>query len=47
MGRANVPLLTERTLASMAEGTARALVGDTVTLFGWEIAARDLAMLIV
>jgi putative tryptophan/tyrosine transport system permease protein len=46
MGRANVPLLTERTLATIVEGVGRAVFGESVAVVGWEVAARDLAMLI-
>jgi putative ABC transport system permease protein len=46
MGKSNVPLLTERTLASMAEAAAVQLLGSgTVHLLGWEVSARDAAML--
>jgi len=46
MGKSNVPLLTERTLATMAESTALRLLG-TATLhpLGWEVSTRDAAML--
>jgi putative ABC transport system permease protein len=46
MGKSNLPLLSERTLVSMAESAAvRALGTDTVHLFGWEVGTRDLAAL--
>ena len=46
MGRANVPLLTERSLATMVESAGRAVFGDNVMLAGWLVSPRDLAMLI-
>jgi putative ABC transport system permease protein len=46
MGKSNLPLLTERTFASMAESVAIDLLGaSSVTLFGWEVSARDLSVL--
>jgi putative ABC transport system permease protein len=48
MGKSNLPLLTERTLATMAESAALGLLGSpTVLLFGWEVTARDLAVLVL
>jgi putative ABC transport system permease protein len=49
MGRSNVPLLQERTLATMAEGaTVRVLgSGDDLRIWGWEVALRDAAMLLL
>lgn len=48
MGKSNVPLLTERTLASMADVWGRQLLGASVmNLAGWEVNARDLSMLVV
>ena len=46
MGRSNVPLLSERTLATMAESAALRVLG-TATLhpLGWEVSARDAAVL--
>jgi putative tryptophan/tyrosine transport system permease protein len=42
MGKSNVPLISDRTLASMAEAAARQMLGaDTVHLFGWDVSARD------
>ena len=46
MDRANVPLLSERTLATVLEGWGRGLLGDGVTLAGWVVAPRDLALLV-
>jgi putative tryptophan/tyrosine transport system permease protein len=46
MGKSNVPLLSERTLASMAEAaTVRLLGSDRLHLLGWEVSGRDAAML--
>jgi len=48
MGRSNVPLLTERTLASMAESAGvRAFGTDAIHIAGWEVATRDLATLLM
>ena len=45
MGKSNVPLLTERTLASMAEGWGqRVLGGSAINLAGWEVNTRDVSM---
>jgi len=47
MGRSNVPLLGRRTVATVAEGLASRLAGaPAVNLFGWEVAVRDLAVLL-
>lgn len=46
MGKSNVPLLTERTLASMAEAAALRVLGSrTLHPLGWEVSARDAAVL--
>jgi putative ABC transport system permease protein len=46
MGKSNVPLISDRTLASMAETAARQMLGaDTVHLFGWDVSARDAGVL--
>ena len=46
MGRSNVPLLSERTLASMAEAAAAQVIGSgTLPLFGWDVSARDVGVL--
>jgi putative tryptophan/tyrosine transport system permease protein len=47
MDRANVPLMTERTLATIAESMGRTVFGDGVVVLGWEIATRDLSMLLL
>jgi putative ABC transport system permease protein len=47
MGKSNLPLLSERTLATIAESAAlRVLGADSVHLLGWEVSARDLSMLV-
>jgi putative ABC transport system permease protein len=46
MGKSNVPLMSERTFASMAESLAVRLLGrSAVFVFGWEVSARDLGVL--
>lgn len=49
MGRSNVPLLQDRTLATMAEGATARLLGsaDDLRVWGWEVAVRDAAMLLL
>lgn len=48
MGKSNVPLLTERTLASMAESAGTRLLGaPEVHLIGWDVSTRDLASLVL
>jgi putative ABC transport system permease protein len=48
MGRSNVPLLNERTLASQAESLGRRWLGDgALHWLGWEVALRDAALLIM
>lgn len=45
MGKSNVPLMSERTLASMAEGAAlRVLGAPSVQVLGWDVGARDAAV---
>jgi putative ABC transport system permease protein len=48
MGRSNVPLLSETTLATYAAEAATAILGGTtsVTLLGWDIYVRDASTLI-
>jgi putative ABC transport system permease protein len=46
MGRANVPLLTERSLATIVESAGRAAFSEEVTIGGWVVSARELAMLV-
>jgi len=46
MGKSNVPLLSERTLASMAEGAVQRVFGSqTIPVIGWEVSARDAGVL--
>jgi putative ABC transport system permease protein len=47
MGRSNVPLVEQRSLATIAEHAATRVLGATgdVRVMGWEITVRDLAML--
>ena len=46
MGRSNVPVLSERTLASMAESAATRVLGSgTLHVVGWEVGARDAGVL--
>jgi len=48
MGKSNVPLMSERTVASLAEGWGVSLLGvDNVNLMGWEVATRDLSVLLL
>src|SRR5688572_3253085 len=47
MGRSNVPLLSERTLATMAERAGTTLFGaERVHIIGWDISTRDVSVLI-
>jgi putative ABC transport system permease protein len=48
MGKSNLPLLSERTLASMAESAAMALSGKAaVNVFGWDVSVRDGSVLVL
>ena len=49
MGKSNVPLLSERTLASLAERAAVSVRGATTDLdvWGWSVSLRDASMLVV
>ncbi len=48
MGKSNVPLLEERTLVSIAESAALSVLGSpTLHLLGWEVSARDAAVLVL
>ena len=49
MGKSNVPLLNEATLASQAESIGSRLLGNTggdLNIFGWSVGVRDAAMLV-
>src|SRR5262249_6778081 len=47
MGKSNLPLLSERTLASIAESWGRSVLGKgVVDVAGWEVSARDLSLLV-
>src|SRR5712691_13258405 len=46
MGKSNLPLLSERTLASMAEAaTERWLGAASLQVIGWEVSSRDAGVL--
>jgi putative ABC transport system permease protein len=48
MGKSNLPLLNERTLATMAESMTSALLGtSTLRVAGWEVATHDAAVLLL
>ncbi len=48
MGKSNVPLLSVRSLASDAEGAGERLLGSaSIRLAGWEVASRDVALLLM
>ena len=48
MGKSNLPILSERTLASMAESAALRVLGTTaVHPLGWEVSTRDAAVLVL
>ena len=48
MGKSNVPLMSERTVASLAESWGHRFIGaETINLFGWDLATRDLSVLIL
>ena len=48
MGKSNLPLLSERTFATMAESAGMRLVGAaSVLLGGWEVTTRDASVLVV
>jgi len=47
MGKSNVPLMSERTVASLAESWGHRILGvETVDVAGWEVATRDLSVLV-
>jgi putative tryptophan/tyrosine transport system permease protein len=46
MGRSNVPLLSERTLATMADGAGTTMIGAArLNLAGWDVSTRDVSVL--
>ena len=47
MGRSNIPLLTETTLATLAERAGAGLLGrpGDLSLIGWEVGVRDVSVL--
>jgi len=48
MGKSNLPLLSERTLASMAESMALSIAGTgDLHLLGWAVSTRDAAVLVL
>ena len=48
MGKSNVPLMAERTVASLAEAWGTSILGaDIVNVMGWEVAGRDLSVLVL
>jgi putative tryptophan/tyrosine transport system permease protein len=47
MGRSNVPLLSERTLATMAESAGTTALGARLNLAGWEVSTRDVSVLVL
>ncbi len=48
MGKSNLPLLTERTLATMAESAAARVVGRAgIHVMGWEVGTHDLGVLVL
>jgi putative ABC transport system permease protein len=48
MGRSNIPLLSTATFVTQAEGLGARLVSgsEIVNVFGWEVSARDISVLI-
>ena len=48
MGRSNVPLMNDRTLASQAESLGRRVFGGgSINVMGWDVTARDAALLAI
>jgi putative ABC transport system permease protein len=48
MGKSNLPLMSERTLSSLAESAAMRVLGtEAVHFLGWEVGTRDLAALVL
>jgi putative ABC transport system permease protein len=46
MGRSNVPLLSDVSLATLAERLGAVFFRSSVNLLGWEVQSRDISMLI-
>jgi len=48
MGKSNLPLLSEKTLATIAEGLAVSITHvDSVRVFGWDVSIHDAAVLVL
>src|SRR5438445_288804 len=48
MGKSNLPLLSERTLTSMADAAAERVLGaPSLQIAGWEVSARDAGVLVL
>jgi putative ABC transport system permease protein len=48
MGKSNLPLLSERTLASMAESAGTVVVGkNSLNVIGWDVSTRDASVLMM
>jgi putative ABC transport system permease protein len=48
MGKSNVPLMSERTVASLAESWGSRILGvEAVNILGWDVATRDLSVLVL
>lgn len=48
MGKSNVPLMSERTIASLADTWGSRILGvEMVNVMGWEVATRDLSVLLL
>jgi putative ABC transport system permease protein len=48
MGKSNVPLMSERTVATLAESWGNRMLGvEIVNVMGWELASRDLSVLVL
>ena len=48
MGKSNLPLLTERTFASIADTAAQRWLGaTTLSVMGWEVSSRDAGVLVL
>jgi putative ABC transport system permease protein len=48
MGKSNIPLMTEHTMVSQAEEWGRRFFGsETLTIWGWEVPARDASLVLI